>query len=103
MRDYRSLEGRLYALGQPPPASPIQAHPNRIRGTHVFLGAQGTPPREVIPRLDLTLAVRRLPSEDADVIRDHYISVPRRPRRGAERKRAVTHLLSLLQDESSHS
>ena len=98
-QEYRSVEGKLYALGGPPPASPTQAHPTQNHGSDVFLQAQGTPPREVIPRLDLTLAVRRLPPEDADVIRDHYITGVRR-RRGAERHRAVSHLLDLLEDES---
>jgi len=100
--EYRSLEGRLYGLGQPPSVSPVQAHPSRLHASDVFLGAQGTPPREAIPRLDLTLAVRRLPQDDVDVIRDHYITGARR-RRGTERKRAIWHLIQLLEDESPDS
>jgi hypothetical protein len=73
-----------------------------LHASDVFLGAQGTPPREVIPRLDLTLAVRRLDPHEADVIRDHYITGAR-TRRGSERKRAIQHLIALLEDDIADS
>jgi len=96
--DYRSVEGRLYGLGQPPVGRPAQVHLSQSHASDAIVGAQGTPPREAIPRLDLTIAVRRLPPEDADVIRDHYIAGVRR--RGSERKRAISRLIDLLDADS---
>jgi hypothetical protein len=95
--NYRSVEGRLYALGGFPEARVARPHLEARTAPRGSYTPQGTPPREAVDRLDLTLAVRQLMPEDKAVIEEHYILGARR-HRGQDRVRAVNHLRALLDD-----
>ena len=95
--EYRSVEGQLYALGRPPEASGTRPHPHQQAASVRFSQAQGTPPVEVIHRLDLHIGVARLLPEDRQVITEHYI-LGSHPHRGQDRRRALEHLIELLDD-----
>lgn len=93
VQHYRAIERQLYELGEPPHGMP--ARPQlRLVPRHVQPGPRSAP-REVIRRLDLSIATRRLTPDQIEVIRSHYILKVRRHSR-AEREPIIRELASLL-------
>jgi hypothetical protein len=91
--EYRRVEGVLYGLRHEPDADPVRPAPPSRCVNRSSPGPRG-PFRETVGRLDVTIATRRLPPDELDVIERHYLRGVKQPYR--VRTTAVRHLLTLL-------
>lgn len=92
---YRRIEGRLYGLSERPVAR--IASP-RIRSPQPRAPGPRGPFAEIVPRLDLDIAMHHLTADEVQVVRDHYITGDK-SHPGQVRRRIIKKLGATLDSE----